>query len=99
MADTFSSRLVGLLNRRSIEAQEALVINRCQSIHMFFMRFAIDVIFVDRNFVVVGLTPNIKPYRLSPLFHNAYYAVEVPVGVITASRTSKGDQLKLEKFA
>lgn len=99
LADTFLSRLVGLLNRRSLEPQEALIITRCQSIHMFFMRFAIDVIFMDRNFVVVGVAPNIKPFRLSPLFISAYYAVEIPTGIISASHTRPGDQLKLDKFS
>ena len=99
LADTFVSRLVGLLNRRSLAPQEALVITRCQSIHMLFMRFAIDVIFLDRNFVVVGLTPAIKPFRLSPLFLSSYYAVEAPVKTIASTRTRLGDQLKLDKFA
>ena len=98
LADTFISRLVGLLNRSSLDIQEALIITRCQSIHMLFMRFSIDVIFLDRNFVVVGLVPNIKPFLLSPLFLNAYYAVEAPVGTITASRSCLGDQLKLDKI-
>jgi len=99
LADTFISRLVGLLNRSSLEPNEALIITRCQSIHMLFMRFAIDVIFTDRNFVVVGLSPHIKPFRLSPLFLNAYYAVEAPQGTITLTHTRPGDQLKLDKFA
>jgi len=98
LADTYISRLVGLLNRISLSSQEALILTRCQSIHMFFMRFPIDVIFMDRNFLVVGVVPNIKPFQLSPLFLKAYYAVEAPIGTISATRTQQGDQLKLDKF-
>ncbi|OGX27575.1 MAG: hypothetical protein A3D10_06280 [Omnitrophica WOR_2 bacterium RIFCSPHIGHO2_02_FULL_48_11] len=94
-ADTSLSRMTGLLNRSSLGDHEALIITHCQSIHMLFMRFAIDVIFVDRTDRVVGLVEGIKPYRLSPIFFKAHYAVEVKEGVIKNSKTQLGDQLAL----
>ncbi len=97
LADTAVSRLVGLLNRTSIESQEALIITQCRSIHMFFMRFSIDVIFVNKRNVVVGVVRNIKPFRMSPYYITAQKAIELPVGVIDSSRTAKGDQLFLEQ--
>jgi len=87
--------MTGLLKRASLRPEEALVITRCQSIHMFFMRFAIDAIFVDRDHSVVGLVQNIKPFRLSPIFFKASSVIEVPPGVIVQSRTAIGDQITI----
>lgn len=95
LADTFVSRLTGLLNRDSLFKDEALIITHCQSIHMFFMRFAIDVIFVGRDNRVVGIVENIKPFQLSPVFFNSRYAIELKAGSILATQTSIGDYLDL----
>jgi len=97
IADTFVTRMIGLLGRNSLGEKEALIITRCQSIHMFFMRFAIDAIFVDPQDQVVGVIENIKPNRLSPVFWKASYCIELPVGAILKSRTSAGDHLKIDK--
>ena len=97
IADTFLSRMVGLLNRDSFSENEALVITRCQSIHMFFMRFCIDVIFVSKEHRVVGLAPHIKPFQLSPVFFKSSYAVELQAGTISKTQTSIGDELEIQK--
>jgi uncharacterized membrane protein (UPF0127 family) len=97
VADTFFSRMVGLLNRSSLENDEALMITRCQSIHMFFMRFAIDAIFVDKNGCVVALLKGIKPFRLSPIFFRSSYVIETPEGIIVQSKTSLGDTIEINQ--
>ena len=94
LADSFRSRLVGLLDRKEIVPGEALVITHCQQVHMFFMKFAIDVIFIDRAEVVVGLVENIKPFSMSPIFLKAHRAIELPAGTISHSRTSLGDSIQ-----
>jgi uncharacterized protein len=93
VADTVLSRLVGLLNQRSISPEEALVITECRSIHMFFMRFSIDVIFVDRKNKVVGLVQKIRPFRMSPYFFRAQKAIEIFPGGIKKSQTMVGDEI------
>ena len=95
-AETFSSRLVGLLKRNSLGADEALVITSCNAIHMFFMKFSIDVIFVGKENRVVGLVKGIKPFHLSPIFWKATYAIEVSVGTIKESQTQLGDAVILK---
>lgn len=97
LADTFFSRMRGLLGRRELNEGQALLITRCQSIHMFFMRFPIDVIFVDKNNVVVGLTSNIRPFQLSPVFFKSSFVLECPAGTIADKAVSVGDQLDLQK--
>ena len=85
----------GLLNRSSLHPFEGLVIERCKSIHMIFMRFAIDVVFIGKDNKVVGLVKNIKPFYLSSVFLNAEYAIEVPVGTIEQSKTEIGDLINI----
>jgi uncharacterized membrane protein (UPF0127 family) len=89
-------RMKGLLGAKALPAGDALVITHCQSIHMFFMKFSIDVIFCDRQDKVVGLCQGIKPFGLSPIFFKASYAIELPLGSITASKTQIGDQINTQ---
>lgn len=96
IADTVISRLVGLLNRSEILPGEALVITQCRSIHMFFMKFGIDVIFVNRKNIVVGLVKRIQPFQMSPYFIWASRAIELPEGVIEKTQTSLGDRILFE---
>lgn len=87
--------MTGLLKRKSLPPGEALIITRCQSIHMLFMRFSIDAIFVDKNDYVVGLVERIKPFRLSPLFFRSKYVIEVTEGTIVQTGTSIGDKIEI----
>ncbi|MEW5894861.1 MAG: DUF192 domain-containing protein [Candidatus Omnitrophota bacterium] len=96
VADTAFSRLKGLLGRESIGADEALIITQCRSIHMFFMKFAIDVIFVDRKHKVIGLVENIRPFQMSPYFWRTSYVIELPPEKIRKTGTRTGDVLVLD---
>lgn len=94
-ADTFGTRLIGLLSRHKLNAGEALIITRCQCVHMLFMRFAIDVIFVDKDDWVIGLVPHLKPFQFSPYYLKASYAIECPVGTIGRTLTKIGDKIQI----
>jgi len=94
VADSFLSRLCGLIPRKELRSEEGLIITRCNSIHMLFMRFAIDAVFVDKNHIVVGVVKNIHPYRFSRMFWSASYCIEVPPGTIDATRTEPQDCLE-----
>jgi uncharacterized membrane protein (UPF0127 family) len=93
LADTFVSRMVGLLKHNHLSQGEGLVITRCQQIHMFFMRFPIDAIFINAKDEVIGLVEHIRPWQLSPIFWNATRVIELPSGKIAQSKTVKGDRL------
>jgi len=97
IADTIVSRLVGLLNRETLSEDEGLIITQCRCIHMFFMRFAIDALFVNKNNQVIGAVKNIKPFRLSPYFFTSSYVVELAVGAIEKSQTQRGDKISTEE--
>lgn len=88
-------RIVGLLNRSGLDAGEGLLIERTQSIHMFFMRFAIDVVFIDRSGRVTTTVTDLRPWRVVWWARGARDCIELPVGAIAASGTQPGDQLRI----
>jgi uncharacterized protein len=95
LADTPSSRMIGLLNRSGLWEGEGLIIKPCQSIHMLFMRFPIDVVFVDAKGIVVGLCKSIPPFGFSPIFWNAEAAIELPSGIVETTQTHLGDLIEI----
>lgn len=97
IAEDFFSRLKGLLGRDGLASGEALVITHSRSIHMFFMKFSIDAVFVDKNKVVVGLAEKIKPFQMSPIFFKAQDVIELPEGKIRETKTRLGDQIALQQ--
>jgi uncharacterized membrane protein (UPF0127 family) len=97
IADTFFSRLKGLLGRRELHQGEALVIEPCNSIHTVGMKFSIDALFLDDECRVVALRRDIRPYRFTRVFRRAKRVVELPVSTIEGSSTSIGDQIDIER--
>ncbi len=95
LANTFVSRGIGLLNRRNLEPSEGLIIWSTQSVHSFFMRFPIDVVWADKNNKVLHLYPNMVAWRISKHLFRARYVVELPVGTIAQSGTTIGDILEI----
>ena len=95
-ADTFFPRVIGLLGRSAIDYQEALIIVPCQAIHMFFMKFPIDVIFLNRAGGIIALYPNLKPLRMTWIHLQATRAVECAWGTIERWHLKKGEVLRIE---
>ena len=96
MAATSWSRSKGLLGRRGLGEQEGLWIQPTSSIHMWFMRFPIDVIWAAEDGRVLKLVVNIKPWRMS-FCRGAKVALELPVGAIARSGVQVGDHLVIER--
>ena len=90
------ARFVGLMGRSNIEPDSALLLEPCNQIHMFFMRFAIDVLFLDRRGKVKRVMLNLKPWRISPMVFGARSVVELPAGTLT-DHSLEGRQLRLER--
>ena len=95
VARTLTDRTVGLLGTRSLAPGEGLWIERSPSIHMFFMRFAIDVVFVAADGRVTKIVENLKPWRVVWWARGARDCLELPVGAVEASGTRVGDRLEL----
>lgn len=95
MADSFFSRLVGLLNRSSLLKGEALILAPSNSIHSFFMRFTIDAAFVDKHGKVMAVLHSFKPFRLSPIYFGSCLTIELPEGTLKQTQTQPGDALQI----
>lgn len=96
VANTFWLRLRGLLGVASLQQEEGLILVGEKSIHTLFMKFPLDVVYVDKNHKVVRADINMMPYRLGPFVVQSAYVVEMPVGTIANTATEVGDQLKFE---
>jgi uncharacterized membrane protein (UPF0127 family) len=90
------TRNKGLLGRDGIGADSALILAPCSSIHTWFMRFAIDAAFVDRNGVVVKVARTMRPWHIA-IALRAFAVVELPPGTLDASGTVLGDHLHLRR--
>jgi uncharacterized protein len=93
-AETSAQRRTGLLKHEKLDEGSGLWIIPCESVHMFFMKFAIDLIYLDRKHCVRGIVRELRPWRISMCLP-AYSVLELPVGTIDRSNTQKGDQLEL----
>ena len=80
LADSFWKRFTGLMGKPRPSNGEGLLIRPCNSIHMFFMKFSIDAVFLDRNFNVVKLIRNLEPNRIIGTIPGAWQVLEVPAG-------------------
>jgi hypothetical protein len=96
LADTPIKRMKGLLGKKSLGALEAMVIKPCNSVHTFFMRFPIDVLFVNKNGKVIRGIVSMPSFRLSPIYLTSQFVVELPAGTIQATNTTEGDQIAIE---
>ena len=88
MADSFATRFRGLMLRPRdfLPMGTGLLIAPCNSIHMMFMRFPIDVVYIDKNYQVLKQVPNVRPWLgLSTCWNkNTWAALELPTGSIEA---------------
>ena len=85
----------GLLGRDGLEPGEGMLIDRAGSVHMFFMRFPIDVVFLSRDRTVVGVRHHVAPWRVAAARH-AVAALELPAGRAAEAGVEKGDRLVFE---
>jgi uncharacterized membrane protein (UPF0127 family) len=88
-------RMRGLLGRASMPATEAIILRPASSIHTLFMRFALDVIYLDREDRVVKVVPNLVPYRFSAA-KKAHTVLEMTSGATEGKDLQLGDHLLIE---
>lgn len=95
LADTAATRMRGLLGRDGLAPGEGLIIEPCNSIHTFFMRFSIDVAFLSTDGKIVRQISALPPWRLTWMYFRARKVLELSAGVLAASGTQQGDRLEL----
>ena len=97
VADTSAKRNTGLLKHTRLEPGEGLWIDTC-SVHTFFMKFPIDLVYIDKQKRVKKVRDAVPAWRLSACF-SAKSIIELPAGVVKETRTEAGDELEFEELS
>jgi uncharacterized protein len=94
-AGGFLSRGRGLMFSAPLPEGGGLVLDPCNSIHMFFMRFPLDIIFLTKDGRVAFMYRGIKPWRMGRIVKGAKLAIELPEGAIDRTGTEIGDTIQI----
>ena len=94
VADTSAKRRTGLLKHASLNRGEGLWITPCESVHTFFMRFAIDLLYLDKAKRVRKLRHGVRPWRVS-LCLSAHSVLELPAGTLAETGTEVWYQVEI----
>jgi hypothetical protein len=97
VADTSAKRRTGLLKHNCLEPGQGLWILPCESVHTFFMKFPIDLVYLDKRRRVRKVRRAVPAWRLSACLA-AHSVLELPAGTIERTGTAAGDQLAIEKL-
>lgn len=95
LADSFLSRLFGLLGKSGLEPGSGILIRPCSGVHTVGMRFPIDVVALDKNLRVVRTWRSLPPYRITRVSFRTHSVLELAPGQIDACRIEPGDHLVL----
>ncbi|MFZ7101890.1 MAG: DUF192 domain-containing protein [Peptococcaceae bacterium] len=93
VATSLTARLKGLLGRNSLENGEGLILDPCNAIHCIGMKFAIDVVFMDKGKKIIWIREDMEPGSREAK-KDAVYVLELPAGVIAQKGLEIGDTLK-----
>jgi uncharacterized membrane protein (UPF0127 family) len=93
IADTFWSRLAGLQFRHTLASDAGLLLVPCASVHTGFMRFPVDVVFLDRQGAVLAVRRNLRPWRLALGPPESHAAIELAAG---STDLQPGELLRLK---
>jgi uncharacterized membrane protein (UPF0127 family) len=97
-SDSPLERMRGLLWRPPLRAQEALIIDRCRSVHTCGMKYSLDLVFLDRRSVIRKLVPDVRPWRMACCIAAAM-TLEMPAGSIGRLKLRAGMQLLWQESA
>lgn len=94
IADNFLSRLVGLIGRKNLPPNHGLLISPCNSVHMMFMKFPIDVVYLDKNFCVKKIVRNLQTWIGFSFCLGATAVVELAAGESQRLDLKVGDKFR-----
>jgi len=93
IAATFSQRLLGLMGRRSLDPGEGLLLLKCRSVHTCFMRFPIDVAYLDEDMWVLAVHEEVQPWRFLRAVEMGEHTLELPAGTLRHLGVKVGHRL------
>lgn len=92
VAEKYFERLKGLLGKKSIPQNTGLLIRPCRQVHTYFMKFTIDVVFIDKQNKIIHME-TLKPFKVSKYVWKAKAVIEFPEGTIAEKQFKIGDLL------
>jgi uncharacterized membrane protein (UPF0127 family) len=93
LADTFFKRFIGWMGKRNVSEEEGLLLIPCKSVHTCFMRFPVDVLFIDVSGKVVHIIERLKPWRFSPVVKQAVAVLEISAGAAALNGIKLEDRI------
>lgn len=93
MADSYFSRLAGLMFKKELPQATALLLAPCNSVHMCFMLFAIDVVYIDKDYRILKIVKNLKPWIGLSMCSRAWAALELTAGEADRCGLAAGKKL------
>jgi uncharacterized membrane protein (UPF0127 family) len=93
------TRMRGLLGRTGLGRCEAILLSPCHAVHTWFMRFTIDVAFLDSDFTVVRFCPGIRPFSSAVGGWRARHAVEAAAGCLSPAAFRVGARVRLQRLS
>ncbi len=96
-ADSFFKRLKGLMFTKELPEEDALHIIPCNEIHMFFMNYSIDVLYLDRNKEIVHMDEGMQPGKIGKKVKNAVSVIELPHGRIKTKSLAIGQEVEFRQ--
>lgn len=96
MANSFFKRLKGLMFTKNLPSDSSMYICPCNQIHMFFMNYSIDVLYIDKNNVILAIDEDMKPGRIGKKVNGAAAVVELQAGKVKESNIKIGQTLQID---
>lgn len=95
LADSFFNRFKGLMLRKSMPQNHALLLSPCNAIHTFSMRFPIDVVYIDAAARVVHVEKSMQPNKIGKTIKSATSVLELNTGMAEKLSLESGDLLEI----
>jgi uncharacterized membrane protein (UPF0127 family) len=96
IADSFFSRLFGLIFRRHLKSNEVFVLKDCKSIHTIGMRYGVDAAFIDGKGKIIAVFKDLNPWRITPYIREAVLVLETQSGFLENRSLAVGDRIIFE---
>lgn len=93
IADSFFTRFAGLMFRKKLPSATGLLLAPCNSVHMCCMRFAIDVVYLDKKYKIIKVVKNLKPWLGLSMCGNAWAVLEMTAGEAERCGLEEGREL------
>ncbi|MBM7572614.1 DUF192 domain-containing protein [Aquibacillus albus] len=95
-ADTFWERLIGLMFTKALDSGSGLLIKPCQSIHTFFMNYAIDILYLNEKNEIVAMDEALQPGKIGKRQKRSVAVIELPEGVAKQTETMVGHVIQFK---